>query len=466
MAICISIFLAIFLLVCRRVQGTILAPAPLFILGWLIPYAVLSANIIDYSIEIDWTTHLVMVLFVCSFVAGSIAATPKDVRKVRLADIPRLEFSRVAWSIILALAAIELGLDLVDMISAQGRSVLALDPSAIRSTRNLAWAAYFDGNVESNALRAIPTAAQQIVAMATPYFFVQRRRMLFVFGLASIMMTGFASLFVGGRFNVVFVILAVYFGLLIVSSQAMTPLQKRVISFVKWSPIIFTIPALLLLFLYFPILRNPFILEHPDKFLIGAGVFSDWLRDLVTTWKLPELYILAISSTYFSYTLIACQVSLQFGHVQEWYGLGLYDFGFISQVMGALGLGNPFLDYRIQIAWFMNSLGLPRNPWATGARDFIIDFGYVGAVLAIFPVGYIVTHFFFKLARSNKIEAHVARSLILMMSSIFGILSPFPQKIVSSCLLLLILLFTIDRVFKTLGWWPYSPRVTPLIASS
>jgi hypothetical protein len=343
------------------------------------------------------------------------------------------------------------------MFSARGQGVLALDSSTISSTRNLAWAAYFDGNVGSNALRAFPAAAQQIVAMATPYFFIQQRRGLFAFSILCILMTGFSSLFVGGRFNVVFVLLAVYLGTLVLSSQPLQPGTRRIVSLVKWSPAILFVPALLALFLYFPILRNPYILEHPENFLIGAGHFSDWLQGLVTMLKMPELYILAISSTYFSYTLIACQVSIQFGHVQSWYGLGLYNFGIVSQVMNALGLGNPFLDYRIQIAWFMNSLGLPRNPWATGARDFIIDFGYIGAILVICPIGYAVTRFYFRLWDSRKIESHVARSLLLMMCTILGILSPFPQRIVSNCLMLLVLLYFLDKIFRSLGWWPY-PR--------
>lgn len=453
LTLAVSIFLVILIVISYRVQGRLTAPGPLFAIGWAIPYLILSTNIVTYDIEIVWTTHLYIILFVLSFLCGSWLATPHSNLSITIDKGMLFSESRCMWICLISLASIELVLNITDMLSAQGRGALALDTSTITSTKNLAWAAYFDGDIKSNAIRAVPVAAQQIIAIGTPYFFLHKRYALLSFGIVSIAMTLFSSILVGGRFNAVFVGLAIYLGIILISDSALTKLQKRIVKILKWSPLVVSVPLLLAIFFYFPILRNPFILENPDKFLIGAGYFSDWLNSVVTVMKMPELYILAISSTYFSYTVIACQISIEFGHVQDWYSLGLYNVGIISQVMGALGLGNPFHELRIQIAWFMDSLGLPKNPWATSARDFLIDFGYIGSVLIIFPIGYAITKLFYKL--SNKLEAYITRSIILMMVSIFGILSPFPQRIVSSCLLLLLFLYLLDKVCRTLQWWPY-----------
>lgn len=110
--------------------------------------------------------------------------------------------------------------------------------------------------------------------------------------------------------------------------------------------------------------------------------------------------VLAISISYFSSPLTFFEIFMRDMEICACTSkMGAYNFPFLDVL-----LGENWFHIRSQIASFWQWQGYAANPWSTGLRDFLIDFGSIGALIFI-------AVFFFGLGALIRISAENQASL-------------------------------------------------------
>ncbi|MFH1235600.1 MAG: hypothetical protein V1685_01525, partial [Parcubacteria group bacterium] len=173
---------------------------------------------------------------------------------------------------------------------------------------------------------------------------------------------------------------------------------------------------------------------------------TDWAYKLTTDLDSPLLMTLLAQTSYFSSPIPKLTYFVEVGGVDDWYQMGMYNFPQVSRLIKIVTGRNPWLDIRRQISKLVQS-GHSPNPWATGVRDFVIDFGFFGAILACGVFGSFAQHIFQWALCSRCSERWVVSALVSISCAIFAFQSPFLIGYVSNTLYFVFILVVLRRIF-------------------
>ncbi len=177
----------------------------------------------------------------------------------------------------------------------------------------------------------------------------------------------------------------------------------------------------------FPSVRDPGTAANPEEALITTarrsfGPTTAGLEDL----GLGNARQVAYSLSYFTDPFVMLTVNV------ETYGIGDdpmhggYATPVVSDVKAALsGTRSDFWDARESLARQGQAYGYQPNPWASGYRDLILDYGRLGMVPAAFALGFLLGRCHHRsLARGDPFSLALA-ALAFVCATLFPLHSPF-----------------------------------------
>ena len=180
--------------------------------------------------------------------------------------------------------------------------------------------------------------------------------------------------------------------------------EKPIFLFFFLVAFLFLICALAL----FPIARNSLLIDQPDIFI------SYMYTATVSKSSLSGFYSAMIYGlSYLSDPLAKLTFFIEEAGIENWSAGGSYSFPHIFEPFSKLAGGTSnWLELRSEIALILDSVGTQPNPWATGIRDIVIDFGFFGASIFMFVTGFISTLASFSLLQQGTPLALVLLSIL------------------------------------------------------
>lgn len=317
----------------------------------------------------------------------------------------------------------------------------------LADARGEMWSEIYSDKATASPMKSMMTVASFCLAILLPFFYRGRRFFLLFISLYSCLVVVAEALLSAGRFSLALLILC-----LIVSFSV--ALQKtRLTEVVSWRVVLVVGGMIFYSLIVFPVQRNP---ELP----YAVAAYLSWLADAeIASWvyeiaEIPGLSwfpVLAYSSSYFSGSLDKLSFFVSYTEVGDWYTLGLYNLPIISQIGSALGFTDYYwVEIRQSIAGTMNYVGLAGNPWATGLRDFVIDFGSFGAVVVIALVGMALQACYVRSLNSMSIYWKILGVVASVAAFIMSFVSPLQIRLIANTFVAL-LLFILVRWVVTLA---------------
>ena len=90
--------------------------------------------------------------------------------------------------------------------------------------------------------------------------------------------------------------------------------------------------------------------------------------------------------------------------------------------------------------------GYTRNPWSTGIRDLILDFGLLGSLIFMFLYGCTAQYFYERSLKSSNPFYIIGGSFVLASCILFPFLSPFGLNSFINPLLILIVIYYLSKL--------------------
>jgi len=303
---------------------------------------------------------------------------------------------------------------------------------------------YGNGDVQwmtaGSGLLDLATQALKYPAMALAPLIAWLHRLgrhrLVLLAVAGVVAVADASFRIGGRADLVFVVVSMIAGMLFVYRLRLRALL---------------IPAGIGVILFF-VLGTTFALTRNPNFAGNQAFFiarictvqepGSWVDGTAD----PNTAALGASLCYF----VSPMHSLDdFIHGRDdWdFRLGGYNAGLLTRA--------AFADARNDIGEFYDGRGLGTNPWTTSVRDFWLDFGYA-APLVYFPMGYAIARVSRRQRPNNPFA--MARAALLVP---WALMIPFISPLIISSLMYPLLIVVALQFATRVGWLP-RPVVLPV----
>lgn len=425
------------LLALRPVRAQIFfSPIKMFLYGWLLVEGAYAAYLVKYATELHYFSILLVIVSKIAFVVGGLFANRSHLRCEMAVSEP-LKFDQfdriilinvvilaVIYSFFVARSTLDVGANLFNYLRGD----------ALSDIRNQRWSDFYNGIIVISPLRALGSFSSFVLAVLLPYFFRSKYYFLVVISLLSCIVIAMEGLLAAGRFSIA--ILIVMIGMGIVDSYSRYSF-KALFNF-RTCVIGFVLVAYFLV--VFPAQRNPYLSSSVQHYLswLSDAEISEWVVNSSESFLLGWLPIFAYSTSYFSGSLDKLNYFLISTNVTTWYECGYYNFPFLSQISSFFGIGeNRWFEIRNSIASLMELAGLSPNPWATGVRDFVIDFGLIGCVLAFGILGVVFQYLF---ERGRRSHSFCWKAIVVTVSAgsfIFAFISPFQIRFIANGLLAL-----------------------------
>ena len=242
-------------------------------------------------------------------------------------------------------------------------SIIALDFYTLREDH------WNQAASESNPISSIGRSASFIIAINSYYFFRHKQKFKLVVALIAFSFIAFETLSRGGRGNLFYVLSCILWSFFLFmwldGKTFLRSLPKKSYAILG---IIFFIGAVI-----FPLTRNEAYTDNFNKYLAFRHdvQIAEWI---IESNYSENLSLLAFSSQYFTQPIAKLSDHIENLDVDNYYHMGQFNFRFLN-----------FQDVRNKLEEKISSQGYrATNPWGTGARDIIIDFGYVGGVVFLF----------------------------------------------------------------------------------
>ncbi|MGQ9350972.1 O-antigen polymerase [Mycolicibacterium gilvum] len=412
----ILLVVACLLLLVNRSQGA-LSPVRMFLYGWFIVLITMVSGMISYFHPMATKTFALVLCTLCLFVAGAyfgrrqIQATGGG-----MFGEPRHDSDRITLTALCLLAVVGVILVGVDLAGG-GASMIANFSSEAALTRNTYWkqAALGQDPTPIRSIRFYGVVACLAVATLLPYATRARQRYLQVLSVIAALAIVIDSLLSAARFSIgVLAICLLVSATLVYGAESI----RRVL----------TVRRLLLggvlgfyFFIVFPIQRNPDLAVDPNSSVAHAGDarIADWVNQTDIDW----LKIFAYSTGYFSTALDKLNYFVTKTTAFSWNTMGQYNLPQFAR--------ETWQDVRQDIATIMTAEGWGPNPWATGIRDFGIDFGWF-AILAAAVLGYLAQVIYDKSIASRSYVGLITATYVSVSCLIFAFLSPFQIRIIGT----------------------------------
>jgi hypothetical protein len=212
----------------------------------------------------------------------------------------------------------------------------------------------------------------------------------------------------------------------------------------------------------FPAARNPALVDNVDFFLsyLHDAHVAEWVY-AASGWSIfAALPVFAFASSYLSQPIVKYSFFLENGSIDHWYYLGSYNFPVLGKIVAALtDSRSSWAEIRAEIASISTRFGYAENPWATGVRDLVIDFGLLGMVLAMFLFGAVWQWLFERARISAAVEWQIVIGLAMPMAFFFVFFSPFPVGLFSNTLAMAVVLALVRDLIESAGFRGAAPIV-------
>jgi hypothetical protein len=202
-------------------------------------------------------------------------------------------------------------------------------------------------------------------------------------------------------------------------------------------------------FAVFPVMRNPDLPLAVDLFLSlqHSARISNWVFEFSDALSLPSLPIFAYGTSYLSMPIPKCTFFLESTTLADQYMLGNYNIPTFSRITSfATGEPSSWSQTREYILSSSNAAGYNGNPWATGVRDFAIDFGYLGTPIVLGIAAFFSASLATKIRRVHSFQRAIISSTICTCWFVFPFFSPFLVGPILNAIYLLIFIAAVERI--------------------
>jgi hypothetical protein len=306
----------------------------------------------------------------------------------------------------------------------------------LAEVRNEMWDEMYSDGVSASPVRSIMSVASFCLAILLPYFVLQRRLFFMALSIFSCLVIIAESFTSAGRFSLALLVIC------LVISFSYASGRTRLIEIIGVRVSLVLGAMMFYSLIIFPVQRNPELPQAVAAYLswLADAEIAAWVHEIAETPGFSWFTVLAYSSSYFSGALDKLSYFVTETDIGQWYTLGLYNFPIVSQISSSLGLADYFwVDIRQMISSKMAYVGLAGNPWATGMRDFIIDFGYVGSVIAAGFLGAGCQYCCRAAVRSPRVYWKVLGVISAVAAFIMAFVSPFQIRLLSNSVIILLL---------------------------
>jgi hypothetical protein len=277
-----------------------------------------------------------------------------------------------------------------------------------------------------------------MAAVGIPIFLILRQRLLAAVGMLAVFVLALDSALVGGRMMLAYVVLGcAYARLHCVPPRRLSDWRPRDV--ILLGVALAALGGLgFLMMVVFPAVRNPDLVGDVDLFLglLHDARLSDWVLAANDHFPAGGLAVFAFASSYISQPIVKYSFFLENSDIESWLTLGAYNFPLVSKAWSMLSAGaNEWAEIRERLALVSAPFGYGENPWSTGVRDLVIDFGFWGMPLAMFVFGAVWQYLYLRASESSSAEWRIALALAGPMAFFLAFFSPLPVGIFSNTLL-------------------------------
>lgn len=200
---------------------------------------------------------------------------------------------------------------------------------------------------------------------------------------------------------------------------------------------------------WFPVARNPDLLNNYDYYLdySSKASLSTEARSLGYNVGSRIMLPLYFGLSYFVTPIPTMTFYFNYTDFTEWNYLGAYNFPILSKLIN-LYFEEPYswLQIRGKLSVPLVQMGYSDNPWATGIRDLIIDFGIWGTLLFITMFGYFAQYYFFGTLEKFSMEKVLILTLIEITIITFGFFGSLFSGYLQYSIILIIVIMTLKKL--------------------
>lgn len=434
-----SMFLLILIFFVKRKKINIGEPVGLFLLTWFLMSIFLQLNLVVYDKVFNSETFFVTTTGILAFVFGALLVRKNGNDET---GKKRLAITGIQSNILLSMSVLYI---LIELYSIYQSPINMFNNFHLNELYNQQRRIQLDESKNLfRLLKSILEACAIINAMLFLYYRRKKQYVKMTVAVSCFLMIIIAAINDGTRFNVVFIIaLVLNFNYLQYPSKF-----RRIKDFLKTISIrnvaflIFGIIFIFYLFVVFPASRNPYVAtntlsalnrHHTSEF----GSYIEYLSEMPIFRWLP---IFVYGSSYMSHPIVKFTFFIENSNLQNWYAFGQYNFPIIGRVQAVLLGGVEYGRFKIRkdIADISESHGYTTNPWSTGIRDLVIDFGLYFSIVAMFLFGLLSQLVYKKQSTTIYVEWKIFSAFVNISCLTFPFLSPLGLRIFLNPMLLLL----------------------------
>jgi oligosaccharide repeat unit polymerase len=417
-ALSLSVFFLLFNAFMKGLGFRLYEPGRIFLLPWLLGSFLLLFGPVHYLDRFSISTLFIVVLYTVAYLSGAVLSKHRKFNVNSGDDLAIGEPSTISKWLLLVLSGVYLAATIIDIYTSGFFNLL------LAERRLEHWDSLYYQEKSSVAIVTSFTKVGAILYLISISKNVKRRRyrsvlfsciLMFVFIVDSLFLSA-------GRFEIIFILLGMIIYAAVTKAVSFSKILK--------SPAFVSVFALIAIyiFLIFPSQRNPDLLGNEQQYLskISDAEFSSTVVYLSDEVGMTYAKSFAYNLGYFSEPIHKLDFFIRNSDIASWGYMGEYNFVFFKRAWTAVfGGATEWVGVRLRIADILSGYGLSINPWSTGYRDVIIDFGYIGSFVFILFLGYVSQASF---NRADKTKSYEDTNLAVMFSAgmfVFPLLSPF-----------------------------------------
>jgi hypothetical protein len=435
--IMILLILALLILIILLLfRFSLLSPAVFFVFPWFISLFLIAMGIFSYDQPLNHDSFRILVLTIFLFPLGVFAH--RVMRKPSKRNAPEIQkrfdvsllehplwvwFSTVMVLLYGGLVILEYSNNIIGLVS----STTGL--STIRATH---WKSVGDVTDLSDLLISAtrPFCTINLISLPLWIYVTRKRRFIFVAAFA-LLFLGIESIGEGGRGLLVFSILTLIYSSLFVYFKGRLTIHekiKRKTLRITLKGIFVGMVASYILMIWFPYARNPNLYDNYEYFFTRRARvhFSELSYTMIDLFGEKNTIPFFTGLSYFTNPIPSLTLFYEYSDFESWYAGGAYNFPFFSKVVNVIQ-GKPYSwnIIKAELSAIPASRGYASNPWATGVRDLLVDFGESGTIIFLFLFGFLSDLLFVSTRRKPSSEKIILLSLIselLLAFAFYGFL--------------------------------------------
>lgn len=431
---------------------SVLEPISIFGLSWILNAFLLAVNYLNFHQAVFTLESFLFASFgIWMFVIGAVFAKSVLGRYKEL-DIRNIDLSLLnskKWMYIFEVFIFVYIISIFLIYALPGS--LSFDLSSLRQQH---WENYENYNRSSTGILEIARALARCFAIfkfiSFPFLkYVRYQRRHVIGALLSGLFLLLETYLEGGRGMLVFIFTTMIYlfiltrrnGRLLIS-DIFSRQNIRIALRFSWLLVI----VIYVLMVWFPKNRNPLLLDNFGAYLsygsrASLSSSAESVADIISPGvTLPFFF----SLTYFTTPIPTLTFFFENSDFTHWNYLGAYNFPLFNKLIELItSQKTSWLDIRYRIAEPLARLSYAINPWATGFRDLIIDFGIWGSLIFLFFFGFACQILYNIVFRKPRIEMVLLMSQIISIAIFFGFYSSFFLGFVMYPIIIIILIMII-----------------------